>query len=114
MIESIPISDLRWSLICVGIMVPANPKQVTFDLLNAPKPHNLLLKASYPPGWQNTWLLNIPWIGVTLNMAFIILTACTTKYEDVADLLAGDLASGSEEWIGMKVGMKDKVKMRTE
>ena len=49
-----------------------------------------------------------------MNIAFIILTVCTMKYEDVADLLAGDLASGSEEWVGMKVGMKDKIKMKPE
>jgi len=34
-----------------------------------------------------------------------------TTYEDVAEFLAGDLEWGGEEWVGKKVGMKEKERM---
>ena len=113
-IEPIPIEDLRWSLICVAMMNPADPKQTTFDLLEAPRGHNLLLKHTSPPAWENTWLFKIPWIGPILNLWVLILGKFNTKYEDVADFMAGDLENGSSsEWVGKKVGMKDKDKVKT-
>jgi hypothetical protein len=103
-VEAIPISNLRWSLVCVALMFPANPKQGTFELLDAPRHHNLILKATSPPGWENTWLTKIPVIGYYLNLWVVVLFSFSTIYEDVADMMAADLESGSKEWIGMKVG----------
>lgn len=125
-VEAVPLSDLRWSLICVAMMVPSKPayspvshgpgsssKENLFGLLQAPHPHNLLLKADSPPAWENTWLVKIPWIGHFLNIFAVMFSQYKTKLEDVADFLAGDLASGSDEWVGKKVGMKDKAKIKT-
>lgn len=112
-VESVPLSDLRWSLICVALMKDGDTSKAAFELLDAPKHHNLVLKATSPPAWENTWLMWIPLIGMFLNLWVVILTQYTTTYEDVADFLAEDLESGSEEWIGMRVGYKDKKKIKT-
>lgn len=112
-VEAVPLSDLRWSLIAVAMMYPTKPRQTVFDLLEAPLLHNLVLEADSAPGWEDTWLKNIPWIGLSLNMFINVLRSYGTYYEDVADFLAGDLASGGEEWMGAKVGMKDKGKMKS-
>ena len=111
-VEAVPLSDLRWSIICVAMMFAANSKQGKFELLDAPCHHNLLLKATSPPAWENTWLTKIPVIGFYLNLWILVFFSFDTIYEDVADMLAADLESGSKEWIGMKVGMHDKRKLK--
>lgn len=93
-------------------MKPANPNQGVFELLDTSSHHNLLLKAKSPPAWEDTWLRTIPIIGMFLNFLVVVLGQFNTKYEDVADFLAEDLESGSEEWVGMRVGMKDKEKIK--
>jgi hypothetical protein len=113
-VEAVPLEDLRWSLICVAVMHPADPQQKTMDVLEAPRGHNLALKASVPPEWENTWLVHIPYFGLGLNLWWNVVLSYSTILEDVADFLADDLAIGSEEWVGLKVGMKDKRKMKTE
>lgn len=55
----------------------------------------------------------IPFMGVFLNLWVVLFKQYTTRYEDVADFLAEDLESGSQKWIGMRVGMKDKQKIKT-
>ena len=95
------------------MMKPASPNQGAFELLDAPNHHNLALKATAPPAWENTWVMMIPFIGVFLNLWVVLLGQYTTGYEDVADFLAEDLDSGSQKWIGMRVGMKDKEKIKT-
>lgn len=112
MVESVPVSDLRWSLISVAIMKPGNQNQGVFQLLDAPRHHNLVLKATSPPAWENTWVILIPLIGVFLNLWVVLFRQYTTTYRDVADFLAEDLEDGSEEWIGMRVGMKDKNRIK--
>lgn len=125
-VEAIPLEELQWSLICVANMVPSNPgfapftpgprkpnKDGVFGLLSAPQTHNLLAGSTSPPGWKDTWLVRIPWVGVFLNLVVVILWQYETKYEDVADLLAEDLAAGgSSQWVGMRVGMKDRGKVK--
>jgi len=111
-VESVPVSDLRWSLICVAMMKPGNQNQGVFQLLDAPRHHNLVLKATSPPAWENTRVILIPLIGVFLNLWVVLFEQYTTTYEDVADFLAEDLESGTEEWIEMRVGMKDKNKIK--
>jgi len=96
----------------VAMMNPTDPKQTVFGLLEEPRGHNLLVQHTSPPAWENTWLFKIPWIGPILNLCVLIFGKYNTKYEDVADLLAGDLASGSSEWVGKKVGMRDKDKVK--
>jgi len=111
-VEAVPLADLRWSLLCVAMMRPADPKQGVFELLDAPRHHDLLLKASAPPAWKNNWLINIPWIGGYFNGFITALREYQTEYEDVADFVAEDLEKGSEEWLGLKVGMKERAKAK--
>ena len=48
-------------------------------------------------------------MGIYLN--FVIgLAKHTTQLEDVADMLAEDLELGSKEWVGKKVGIKERKK----
>jgi hypothetical protein len=109
-VEAIPLNDLRWSLLAIAMMDPSNPKQGPFEPLDVPQPHGLLVKATSPPGWEKTWLGSVPVIGPYLNVFYVGLVIYRTKYEDVADFLAEDLETGSEEWVGKKVGLKGKSK----
>jgi len=109
-VEAIPLDELRWSLLAIAMMSPTNPKQGVFELLDAPQRHDLLVKATSPPGWERTWLGSVPLIGPYLNVFYAGLVTYRTKYEDVADFLADDLESGSDEWVGKKVGVKQKSK----
>lgn len=111
-VEPIPLAELRWSLICVATMQPSNPNQGLFGIIDTPKPHNLLLKATSPPAWQSSWLSKVPFVGSFLILLLASLSVYVTKYEDVADFLAEDLEKGGDEWVGKKVGMKDKAKMK--
>ena len=56
--------------------------------------------------------MRIPLVGYHLNLWFIVFFSLATVYEDVADMLAADLESGTEEWVGMMVGMCDKAKLK--
>ncbi|KAE9365979.1 hypothetical protein N431DRAFT_472553 [Stipitochalara longipes BDJ] len=107
-VEAIPIQDLKWLLLAVAQMSPANRKQGLFEPLDAPQYHDLLLEATSSPGWEKTWLSSIPLIGLFLHAVYCGLVPFRTKYEDVADFLAEDLEKGDSQWIGRKVGMKEK------
>jgi hypothetical protein len=109
-VEAVPLSDLCWSLLAIAMMHPSNPKQGLFEPLDAPKHHDLLVKATSPPSWEKTWLGSVPVIGPYLNVYYVGAVLYRTKYEAVADFLAEDLETVSEEWIGKKVGLKEKRK----
>ena len=110
-IEAIPLSSLSWSLICVAMMYPASPV-VEIRPLNTPRAHKLLLAAGSPPGWEDHWVRNVPLVGVYMNL-LISVASHTTELEDVADFVAEDLESGSDEWVGKRVGIKQKQKMKS-
>ena len=99
--------ELKWSLLCVAIMVPSLPKIEPFE---TPYKHSLVVAADVLPEWRNPWYMSIPIIGVYLAVILAGGLAYKTKLEDVADLLAEDLESGSEQWVGRTVGMKQKEK----
>lgn len=105
-IEAIPTAKLRWSLIAVSWMVPANPKQGAFQPLEAPRQHNLLVGATNPPGWKDTWIGRIPIIGPYINWFYMLTVEYKAEYESVADFLAEDLENGNDEWIGKRVAVK--------
>ena len=107
-VEAIPTHDLKWSLVAVTRMVPLDPKQGLFEPINASQSHDLLVGATAPPAWESTWLGSVPLIGPPLNAIYVCLVLYPTKYEAVADLLAEDLEKENSEWIGKKVGMKEK------
>ena len=105
-LEAVPISELRWSCLCVAIMKPALSG---VERLAAPTRHSLVLRADEPPAWVDSWAKNIPFIGDYLSL-LLVIPQYTTELEDVADFLAEDLESGSTEWVGRKVGMKQREK----
>jgi len=113
-IEPISLEDLRWSLFCVAMMYPLDPKQTVLELLEAPRPHNLLLGKTFQPGWVDTWWSNIPFIGNLINMMVVALTQYNTTLEAAADFLAEDLEKDSGEFIGSRVGMKEKPKSKDD
>lgn len=107
-IEPIPISSLRWSLLAITQMHPADRKNVT-----TPRSHNLVASAGTPPDWPvHTWLEKIPLIGWHLNLLFVASVTYATVYEEVADFLAEDLEVGGEEWVGKKVALKERAKCK--
>lgn len=67
------------------------------------------MKADEPPGWVDSWVKNIPFVGDYLNL-LVVIPQYTTELEDVADFLSEDMENGNTEWVGRKVGMKQKEK----
>jgi len=109
-VQAVPLSELTWSLLAIGGMYPSNRKQGLFEPIVSRKSHDLLVKAGSPPAWETTWLECLPFIGHFLNFFYIFITRFQTKYEDVAEFLAEDLKTGSGEWVGKTVGVKQKSK----
>ena len=95
-------------------MRPLDPEQMVFEPLDAPRPHNLLLGATSMPAWVDSWWNIIPFIGKYINNCVVLLSQYATKYEAAADFLAEDLEKGSEEFIGLRVGMKEKPKLKDD
>lgn len=108
-VEAIPLSELKWSLYGSAWMY-SDRKPGPFELLDTPIPHDLLVKATSPPGWVKTWVERIPFIGVYLAPFYMVMVHYRTKYEAVADFFAEDLEKEDSEWIGKKVGVKEKSK----
>ncbi|WEW61863.1 hypothetical protein PRK78_007360 [Emydomyces testavorans] len=105
-ISAIPLSDLRWTLVCIAIMRPMHDG---IELLPQPEHHNLLASADVPPAWPQTWVGQIPYIGPTLEI-IMNMAGYTTKLEHVAGFIAEDLAKSSGEWVGKLVGVKEREK----
>lgn len=95
---------LHWSLLCIAIMRPAT---LAIEPLATPRKHKLLVGAGTPPGWEDSWAKGMPLVGVYLNLV-IGVARSTTELEDVADFMAEDLESGSGEWMGEKVGIRQR------
>jgi hypothetical protein len=94
------------------MMQPLDPEQTVFQLLDAPRPHNLQLGATSAPAWVDSWWNKIPIIGKYINIWVVVLSQYATKYEAAADFLADDLEKGSDEFIGLRVGIKEKPKLK--
>lgn len=106
--EAIPVEQLKWSLFGVAWLWPAEKKQGLYEPLNAPRTHDLMVKSKIPPDWEESWLRYVPFIGGFLNLLYAIAARYGAKYEDVADFLAEDLENGSQEWVGERVGVKQR------
>ncbi|KAK5737486.1 hypothetical protein LTR17_006714 [Elasticomyces elasticus] len=102
-LKAIPTTALQWSLLCVAFMKPAS---TSIDVLEQPRGNGLAIATGTPPAWRDGWVKYIPFIGRYLNIIGPILSY-TTKLEDVADLIAADLASSETKLIGELVAMKD-------
>jgi len=103
-VEAVPLFTLQWSMLCVAVMKPATH---AIEPLATPRKHKLLVGAGTPPGWVDSWVKGMPLVGVYLNLV-IGVARSTTELEDVADFMAEDLESGSGEWMGKKVGIKQR------
>jgi hypothetical protein len=110
-IDTIPTTSLRWTLIAISMMRPLNPKQGLFEPLSVPQPHNLLAKADSLPDLQPSWLSKVPFIGWYLDMGVTATFAYVTFYENVAGFLAEDLTYESE-FVGKKVAVKEQVRAK--
>jgi hypothetical protein len=100
---------LAWSLFCASEMTPK------YDTPQFPpsadtSASNLVAKADTPPAWTEKYR-RVPLIGNYLNVIaqgqdyFCILENC-------ADFIAADLEKGLQsEWIGKRVGAKEKSKV---
>lgn len=102
--EAVPISELRWCCLCVAMMKPAFSK---VGQLAKPRRHSLILKANEPPGWMDSWVKNIPFVGDCLNL-LLVIPQFMTELEDVVYFLAEDLESRSTGCVGRKLGMKQR------
>lgn len=96
------------------MMYPLDPKQKILELLEAPRPHNLLIEKTFAPGWVDTWWKYLPIIGSFINLVVVILLRYSTKLEAAADFLAEDLEKDSGEFVGLKLGMKEKPKSKDD
>ncbi|KAK5123925.1 hypothetical protein LTR85_002122 [Meristemomyces frigidus] len=104
--RAVPTAVLKWTLLCVALM---EPRSKMVELLEQPNRmgHGLSIAARSPPAWQDSWVRTVPVIGVYLNLVPVI-RSYTTKLEDVADLIAGNI--GHDEggaFVGELVGMKE-------
>jgi hypothetical protein len=107
-IKSLPADVVAWSLFCASDMTPK------YDTPQFPPPAdasatNLVAKADAPPAWVEKYR-SVPLIGNYLN----IMTQMQSYFavlEHCVDFMAADLEKGLEsEWIGKRVGVKEKSK----
>ncbi|KXL50210.1 hypothetical protein M433DRAFT_136211 [Acidomyces richmondensis BFW] len=104
-LRAIPSTDLEWTLLCVGIM---RPESESIDVLEEARGHGLSVSARSPPEWEDSWLRQIPIIGVYLNL-LAVMPSYTTKLEDVAALIVEKLPlRGRDGYVGELVGMKSR------
>lgn len=106
-VEAIPTSEVRWSLLAISMMYPIDPQQGPFSPIKEIKPHGLRVKAGSPPEWKDHWLGRLWWIGPYLNVWRAAIYDYSTHYENVADFLAEDLERGGDEWVGKRVALKE-------
>ncbi|KUJ15513.1 uncharacterized protein LY89DRAFT_783645 [Mollisia scopiformis] len=102
-VERIPVSSLRWSLLAIAMMYPLNADQGPYSPITEPKPHGLQVGAGSPPRWKDHWLGKLWWVGLYLNVWRAVLGDYCTHYENVADFLAEDVQRDGEEWVGKRV-----------
>lgn len=106
LMRKIEVDKLQWSLLCVAIMSEGSKDGGLLEPLAAPRGHQLLVQKGSVPEWQDhPWLRQARCLGAFLLVP--IISNYTTKYEDVADLIAEDLAKDQSEFVGALVGFKD-------
>ena len=107
-VKAIPTSTLAWSMLCVAFM---KPESDTIDVLPAAREHQLSIGVRSPPDWKDSWVRQLPLIGLYLNL-YPAISSYTAKYEDVGDLLAATVGPLGDKYIGQLVAYKasDRVK----
>lgn len=110
LIKQHPADKLAWSLFCASDMSPKNdpPQYPPFAEDYA---SNLVAKADAPPAWTEKYR-RVPLIGNYLNV-MAQAQSYFSVLENCVDFIAADLEKGLEsEWIGKRVGVKEKSKIR--
>lgn len=110
-LKKVNTADVEWSLLCVAWMWPRS--KALIDVLERPSGNALLVRKEEMIEWRGSWVSGFPWGGRGLDL-LVCFDQYTTRLEDVADLIAEDLASGGREFVGALVGMKDEEKMRAK
>jgi hypothetical protein len=110
LIKSHPADILAWSLFCASDISPK------YDTPQFPAPadvsaSNLMAKADAPPAWVEKYR-SVPLIGNYLNI-MAQAQSCYAVLENCVDFMAADLEKGFEsEWIGKRLGVKEKSKAK--
>ena len=90
-------------MFCPSQMTPASK---TLTLLDSPRGNSLNASADVPPGFQNSYFHNIPYLG-----PFLSIIGNAPKYgtilEDCADFIATDLEKEDTRFVGHRVGVID-------
>lgn len=107
-LKKVRVEELEWSLLCVAWMWPESR---VVDVSEGPRGHDFLVTVKVCPDWQGSWVGSLPLVGRSLDL-FWSGNQYTTWLEDVADLVAEDLASGDKKYVGQFVGFKDRAKMK--
>jgi len=109
LIRSHPAKTLAWSLFCAS-NIPPKHDTPQFPPSADTSASNLVAKADAPPAWVEKYR-SVPLIGNYLN----IMAQAQSYYavlENCVDFIATDLEKGLEsEWIGKRVGVKEKSKI---
>ncbi|MCJ1396532.1 hypothetical protein MMC18_009423 [Xylographa bjoerkii] len=109
LIKSQPADILAWSLFCANDMSPKYDIPQFPPSANATA-SNLVAKADAPPAWVKKYR-TVPLIGNYLNIVAQVQSYASVL-ENCVDFIAADLEKGLEsEWIGKRVGVKEKSKV---
>ncbi len=109
MFKAIPVTDLRWTVLCVAMMYPVKEHIVE---LKQPYGNSLSVAVDTVPDTMDHWSRHIPFLGDWFNLIPLI-RSCSTDLEEVADLIAEQLEVEScDQNIGQFIGMK-KSKSKT-
>ena len=81
-----------------------SPSSKTITLLDIPRGNPLNASADEPPGFQNSFLHRIPYLGPFISIIGNAFRYATTL-EDCADFIAADLERGDMKFVGHRVGV---------
>ncbi|CAG8976125.1 hypothetical protein HYALB_00002407 [Hymenoscyphus albidus] len=109
LIKSHPVEELAWSLFCATQMFPR------YDTPRYPADtdaaSNLVAKSDAPPAWTERFRC-VPLIGNYLNV-MAQSQSCFSVLENCVDFMAADLEMGlRSEWVGKRVGVMEKSKVK--
>jgi len=109
LVKSLSADALAWSLFCANDMSPKY-EAPQFPPSADVSASNLVAKADTPPAWVEKYR-TIPLIGNYLNIMAQI-QSYSAVLENCVDFMAADLEKGlKSEWIGKRVGVKEKSKV---
>lgn len=121
-LQSIPISTLRWSILCPGKMYERSPfissNITSLSSTNSTikqsmsKTHHIHLQNDFPPISSlaiyitKNILIPLRHILGVLTLVPLALYWGGTYLEDIADRLAVELKEGGEEYVGRRLGVQ--------